>query len=87
MLKPMASSSGPFPATGLKVLPSSTSSPWAWAAVTTHPILWLEEALPFPPRVPGSLHILRAVGVRHGATNIWEEGEEASVKPERLKLG
>lgn len=43
----------------------------AWVAVPTHPILWLEEALLLPPRVPGSLHILRTVGIRHDATDIW----------------
>ena len=65
----------------------SPPSLWTWAAVTTHPILWLEEALALPPRVPGSLHILRAVGVGHGATYIWEKREEGLVKLERLKLG
>lgn len=86
MLKPMASSSGPVPATGLESYPSPPPAPLGLGSSNTHPILWLEEALPFPPRVPGCLHILRAVGVRHGATNIWEEGEEGSVKPERLRL-
>ena len=36
-----------------------------------HPILWLEESLLDPPVIPGSLHVLRAVGIRHGAGCVW----------------
>lgn len=35
-----------------------------------HPKLRLEESLLFPPRIPGGLHILRAVGVGEGADHI-----------------
>lgn len=63
----------------LQSCPSPPHPLWAWAAVPTHPILWLEEALLLPPRVPGSLHIPRAVGVGHGATDIWGRGREGSV--------
>lgn len=46
---------------------------------STHSILGLEETLLLPPWVPGSFHILRAVGVGHGATDIWgRDGEGAA---------
>lgn len=35
-----------------------------------HPILRLEESLLFPPRIPGSFHILRAIGVGKWANDI-----------------
>lgn len=56
----------------------------AWAAEPTHSILGLEEALLLPPWVPGSFHVLRAVGVGHGATDIWGrdgEGQFPQVVP------
>lgn len=46
---------------------------------STHSILGLEEALLLPPWVPGSFHILRAVGVGHGATDIWGRDGEGAV--------
>lgn len=73
MLKHTASACGPPQARVLMPCPSPPPARWAWAAVLTHPILWLEEALLLPPGVPGRLHILRAVGVGHGATDIWGE--------------
>lgn len=55
----------------------------AWAEEPTHSILGLEEALLLPPRVPGSFHVLRAVGVRHDATDIWGRDGEGQC----LRLG
>lgn len=55
----------------------------ARAVEPTHPVFGLEETLLLPPRIPGSFHVLRAVGVRHGATDIW--GRE--VEGQCLRLG
>lgn len=56
-----------------------TPSPSSLGGSATYSILWLKEALLLPPRVPGCLHVLRAVGVGHSATDIWGRGRQASV--------
>lgn len=45
--------------------------------IITDPILWLEETLFDPPVIPGSLHIGRAVSIRHWAGRIWEQIDKA----------
>lgn len=42
-----------------------------WQYRLPYPVLWFEESLLFPPWIPGSLHILRTVGVRQWAIDIW----------------
>lgn len=84
MLRPHVTSPGPLRGN----LSSGPAVPLphllqAWGVEATYSILGLEEALLLPPRVPGSFHVLRAVGVRHGATDIWGRKGEGQC----LRLG